>query len=314
MAKKKKDIFDAAYQNKELYIQDNYLVKDDESPTKLPKHRQIAIVSMLSVLLVCIAFVFYWTYFGPQSRQSSLVIEATAAPQVTPEDTLALAEYEILPTPTPRPVLQKYSEYVDVYPDLVGWISIGNIKVDYPVVRSPDPSDQLKYLDKGPDESASVSGSIFLDFRNSIDASDRHTIVYGHNMKNGSMFGQLDLYLGRTFFSDHLIIRYDTLYEELEWEVFNVFETTTEFYYIETYFSTDEDFVNLMMQCVYKSYYRDNTTVITAEDRVLTLSTCTNDIADGRLVIQAKLITPLEAEETKVEEPAESADHEPEAP
>ena len=113
-------------------------------------------------------------------------------------------------------------------------------------------------------------------------------------MKDGSMFGQLDMYLKKTFFEEHMIIRYDTLYQELEWEVFNVFKTTTDFYYIETYFTSDDDFVNLMAQCVYKSYFNNNETVISADDTILTLSTCTDgNNEEERLVVQARLITPL---------------------
>ena len=176
-------------------------------------------------------------------------------------------------------------------------------------MQSPDPSDPFKYLELGPDENESKNGAIFLDIRNSIDASDRHTIIYGHNMGSGAMFGQLDLFLSRRFFFDHLIIRYDTLYQDLEWEVFNVFLTTTDFYYIQTYFTSDDEFLALMNQCVLKSYYNDNKTQITAEDRILTLSTCTNEYEDGRLVLQARLITPLEGEETPVpEEAAETPD------
>ncbi len=292
MPRKNKENFDAASTNKEKFIKDNYLVKEDMSQKASANKKNIAIAFMLFVLLALIVFVFYKTYFSSTKSQQTVELSQATATEYyspTPEITLYPA------TPAPRTVLSKYDEYTEIYPDLVGWISIDNIKVDNPVVQSSDPLDPLKYLVKGPDEKESKYGAIFLDIRNSADASDRHTIIYGHNMKDGSMFGQLDMYLKKTFYDTHLIIRYDTLYQELEWEVYNVFKTTIDFYYIETYFTSDEDFVNLMMQCVYKSYYKNNEAVITPEDRILTLSTCTdgnND--DERLVLQARLITPLD--------------------
>lgn len=237
-----------------------------------------------------------WTYFiSPRLNPTSLE-HSTAAPiAVTPAPTDDATLYPA--TPTPRPILSKYDEYFELYPDIVGWISIDNIKVDYPVVQSPNPNEPHKYLTLGPDEQQSDAGAIYLDIRNSIDAGDKHIIIYGHNMRSGAMFGQLDKYLSRTFLQEHLIIRYDTLYQELEWEVFNVFETTTDFYYIQTYFRNDTEFLNLMTQCIYKNYYHDQTAVISPEDTILTLSTCTSSYDDGRLVIQARLITPLEDHE-----------------
>jgi len=310
MGKKNKTEFDAASLNKEQYIRDHYLVKEDKKADTIPKGKRIVIISMLSFLLISSAFLVYWQfYLRPDRTVESVNLEATPTIEITPAPT-NIGRKNIDGVPTPRPVLSKYDEYKDIYPDIVGWISIDNIKVDYPVVQNSEPSVMHKYIDLGPDQKPNEKGAIFLDIRNSIDASDRHSIIYGHNMADGSMFGQIDKYLKRNFFFDHLIIRYDTLYEELEWEVFNVFITNTEFYYIQTYFQSDEEFVNLMTQCVYKSVYNDNETVISPEDRILTLSTCTNKVDDGRLVLQARLITPLESEEKTVEEQLSSESNE----
>lgn len=295
MAKKQKKVndLDDAKVNKDAYIKGNYLVDVPEAKPAMTKNKRIITAMMLSLLLVCLAFVVYWIYFiNPINSKTIEHLQATAIIELTPAPSMDDSAL-FVSTPTPRPILSKYDEYLEIYPDIVGWISIDNIKVDNPVVQNPDPSNPFKYLDLGPDENPSKYGALFLDIRNSIDVSDRHTIIYGHNMRDGSMFGQLHKYQSRSFFTDHLIIRYDTLYQELEWEVFNIFITNTEFYYIQTYFASDEDFVSLMTQCIYKSYYNNNQTVISPDDHILTLSTCTNDTDDGRLVVQARLITPL---------------------
>lgn len=297
MAKKKKDDFDAASLNKQQYIRDNYSAKAEQEPESPPnKERQKIVVSMLSVLLLLSVLFLSWNFIISPRLNSASLEQATAVPIVaTPSPTAVESLYPA--TPTPRPILLKYEDYSEKYPDIVGWISIDNIKVDYPVVQSPNPNDPHKYLTLGPDEKQSEAGAIYLDIRNSIDAGDKHIIIYGHNMRSGAMFGQLDKYLTRSFLQDHMIIKYDTLYEELEWEVFNVFETTTDFYYIQTYFKDDADFLNLMTQCIYKNYYHDQTAVINPEDTILTLSTCTSSYDNGRLVVQARLITPLEGDE-----------------
>ena len=291
MSKKNKENFDAASLNKEDFIQKNYLIKEDDNTTKSITKKQTVIAVMLFIFFACLVFILYQSFFNtPETHPVSEQLQATAVASATPSPELTAFPV----TPAPKTILSKYDEYFDIYPDIVGWISIENIKVNYPVVQSPDPRDPSKYLTKGPDEEDSKYGAIYLDVRNSIDASDRHTIIYGHNMKDGAMFGQLDLYLKKTFYDTHLIIRYDTLYQELEWEVFNVFKTTTDFYYIEAYFTSDQEFIDLMNQCVYQNYYGDYSTVIAPEDRILTLSTCTDgNNKNERLVLQARLITPL---------------------
>lgn len=297
MAKKKNNDFDIASLNKERYIESKYVKESDPADNNTTtQQKRTVLVFFMCFVLISFSVLVYVLYFYKNDTAlapTSVAIVSTPAAEATEEISHA-DRFDLAATPEPRQILSKYDEYLDIYPELVGWISIDNIKVDNPVVQNSDPSLMHKYIDLGPDMEPSKHGAIFLDIRNSMDASDRHTIIYGHNMKDGTMFGQLDKYLDRDFFFDHLIIRYDTLYQELEWEVFNVFITNTDFYYIQTYFQSDEEFVNLMTQCVFKSYYNDNKTVISPDDRILTLSTCTSKIKDGRLVIQARLITPLD--------------------
>ena len=280
MAKKKNSDFDIASINKEQYIESNYIKESGSADNNLARQKRTVLIFFMCFILVSFSVLVYVLYFNKNDNApapTSVAIASTPTAEAT-EEIFHDGRFDLAATPEPRQILSKYDEYLDIYPEIVGWISIGSIKVDNPVVQNSDPSIMHKYLDLGPDMEPSDHGAIFLDIRNTKDASDRHTIIYGHNMIDGTMFGQLDRYLYPDFFYDHLIIRYDTLYQELEWEVFNVFITSTDFYYIQTYFQSDEEFVNLMTQCINKSYYNDNNqTVISADDdRILTLSTCTN--------------------------------------
>lgn len=261
----------------------------------LPKDRseilQLLVICVMAVVLIVCVFILI------DKRRTQNRIEAIIAetPQVTAEVTEIEPTDEYndtvhVSTENTYEVLDKYASYFMQYPDLVGWISIEGANVNYPVVQSKDFNNPHFYLDKGPDRQYSESGAIFMDTRNIISELDRHIVIYGHNMKDGSMFGSLDQYKNKYFRTTNNIIKFDTIYAEYKWELINVFITTPEFYYIQTYFENDEDFMNLMNKCIKLSIY-NNDVIISPEDKILTLSTCTNDIKDGRLVIQGRLIT-----------------------
>lgn len=87
-----------------------------------------------------------------------------------------------------------------VSPDQVAWLHIFNTDVDYPVLQG---KDNIEYLNKDPFGDFSLSGSIFLDYRNHSDFSDDYSLLYGHHMQHGAMFGALDDFQDRTYFEEH---------------------------------------------------------------------------------------------------------------
>ncbi|MGQ0512963.1 sortase domain-containing protein, partial [Bacillus sp. D-CC] len=106
-----------------------------------------------------------------------------------------------------------------------------------------------------------------------------------------SMFGSLKKMLDEDFFKSHRKLYYDTLFEGYDLEVFSVYTTTTDFYYIETDFSSDMEYTSFLEKIQEKSLHRTNTRV-TASDQIVTLSTCDYalDPEAGRLVVHAKLV------------------------
>lgn len=172
--------------------------------------------------------------------------------------------------------------------DVVGWITIEGTKIDYPILQA---EDNFHYLTRNFYHEESRAGSIYLDYRNDIRLEDeRNVIVYGHRMKDGSMFQQLTKYLDKDFFDTHRTIQFDTLYESYEGEIFAVYNTLTEFNYIQTDFDNDAEFAELLTQFKNKSKFESDVEV-TENDIILTLSTCDYqlDRDAGRLVVQAKL-------------------------
>src|SRR5699024_8753004 len=138
----------------------------------------------------------------------------------------------------------------------------------------------------------SRAGSIFLDYRNDIRLTDeRNIVIYGHRMKDGSMFQHITKFLDEDFFNEHRTIEFDTLYEHYEAEVFAVYNTLTTFDYIQTYFENDTDYETLLTDIKGNSKFKTDVEV-TADDKIITLSTCDYvlDKEAGRLVLHAKLI------------------------
>jgi sortase B len=173
-------------------------------------------------------------------------------------------------------------------PDTVGRIMIVDIGIAYLVVQA---DDNDRYLNTGYAGSESKGGAVFLDYRSDADAQPLkgHYILYGHNMKNGTMFHNLMEYKDKDTFYANRIIRFDTLYEDHTWEIFSAYVTSTDFYYIETAFAGDKEWFKFLGEIKKKSMYETNT-ILSPKDVMLTLSTCTYEFENARFVVHARLI------------------------
>ena len=174
--------------------------------------------------------------------------------------------------------------------DFFGWLKIADTVVDYPVMYSPDEPE--RYLHEDFDRDYSESGELFADAN--IDPNGYHYLIYGHHMFNGSMFGSLPKYEEESYFNDHRIIRFDTMSERNEYEIFAVF-------YSKVY-NDDEDvfkyynYANLDDESTYNNYvsnvkalsiYDTGITPVYGE-KIITLSTCNYHTDDGRFVVCAR--------------------------
>lgn len=171
--------------------------------------------------------------------------------------------------------------------DVVGWITVDGTQIDYPILQG---EDNDAYLTTNFEGRESRAGSIFLDYRNDILSKDLNTVIYGHRMKDGSMFQHLNKYLDEDFFFQHRTFEYDTLFKSYEAEVFAVYPTLTDFNYIETRFDTSEEYRELIDEIKARSKFSTDID-IAEDDQIITLSTCDYmlDEDHGRLVVHAKL-------------------------
>lgn len=174
--------------------------------------------------------------------------------------------------------------------DLAGWITIPNTRIDYPLVHT---TDNDYYLTHAFDHSYLAAGSIFMDYRNSKDLSANYnTVIYGHNMMSGAMFASVANYFSRSYFDEN---RYIYIYTEegiYVYQVFNIHRVRTDkdLTYVTTYFETGEDFVEFCNTMKSRSAIYVDDVTFNENDRIITLSTCTNVHEDERYCLQAKLV------------------------
>lgn len=185
-------------------------------------------------------------------------------------------------------VREQFNELKEVNHDILGWITVDNTKINYPILQS---EDNEYYLTRNYEREESIAGSVFMDYRNDITDYNSNIILYAHWMKDDSMFNGLDKFLDEDFFYNHEAIYFDTMYESYQAEVFSVYNTTTDFNYIQTEFDHQHEYGSLLTEIKQKSKY-DTDIELGMEDQIITLSTCDYmlDPDKGRLVVHAKLI------------------------
>lgn len=115
---------------------------------------------------------------------------------------------------------EKFMRLKKINDDITGWIHVPGTEIDYPVARG---SDNSYYLKHGIDKKRSARGSLFMDYRNLGIGQDFNTVIYGHNMKDGSMFGDLVKYKEASFFYDHSLIEYVTEQGMTTWKIFSIY-------------------------------------------------------------------------------------------
>ncbi|MCI6266809.1 MAG: class B sortase [Erysipelotrichaceae bacterium] len=177
--------------------------------------------------------------------------------------------------------------YIQKNPETVAWIQVNGTNVNYPIVQH---SDNEYYLEHDFYQRKTNIGWIFGDYRNNFDSFNNNTIIYGHNLINGTMFGSIPKLLNSTWFSNpnNHYIKLSTKTTNSIWQIFSVYkiEPTTD--YLQAKFNSTiayQDFLNKLKN---RSSYQFNIDV-NYTDKIITLSTCDN-IGTKRVAVHAKLI------------------------
>lgn len=165
--------------------------------------------------------------------------------------------------------------------DAIAWIKVNGTDIDFPVVKGTDNS---YYLTHNFDKEKNKAGWIFADYRNKFDGTDKNIIIYGHNMKNGSMFASLKDVIKEEWYNNenNKYIALITENENCKYQVFSVYQIETEEYYLQINISNFKEFVEKIKGRSKKDFNVD----IKETDSILTLSTCA-DNTKYRVVLHA---------------------------
>ena len=230
---------------------------------------------------------------------------ASPAPAATPTPEAQVVD-EPLPTPnentivlslpTEPPPQESFAELLRYNPDTVGYLSIGEI-VDLPVVQREN--DNEYYLTHAYSGEEAREGALFLDGANRL--SDENLIVYGHNMRNGTMFGELSSFGEREFLLENAVVRFDTLYENALYVPFAMFEASMDendaHYFDVRQIVFDETSFELFVLKLRSRSVFDVPVEVEYGDQLLTLVTCSYNDDDGRYIVALRKLREGETEE-----------------
>ena len=280
--------------------------KGKRKPIKNKKLSFIMMILSAIVYLICVFYISRWYVQGLKIKyltndiiSSTEIIEKE---EETIEESTEKPVEEPVEAPTEEPVYypNDYWDYIDVpfmnvnfsellekNSDTVGWIKVEGTKVNYPVVQT-DNNDY--YLSHAFNKRSNDGGWIFADYRDDFVNFGKNTIIYGHNMNNKTMFGSVPQMLYNSYLSnsDNYYIKISTPTCNTVWKLFSIYTIEPETYYLKTNFRTYsfEEFINTLKG---RSIYNFGTDV-TADDKILTLSTCDNT-GTKRVAVHAKMIS-----------------------
>jgi sortase B len=202
----------------------------------------------------------------------------------------AMAQYAVLPEqPDPDDGLPwpevDFDALREVNPDIVGWIYSEDTPIHYPVVQGEDNEFYLHHLFDG---SAGRTGCIFLEAQNAPDFSEPHSILYGHHMRDGSMFKSLKYYQEQDYYEEHPILLLETPEKWYRLEVFagRVASTDSDAWQLD--FESPEERQKWIDRQMEQSVFHSDV-VPGAEERILTLSTCSYEFQNARFVVHCVL-------------------------
>lgn len=182
------------------------------------------------------------------------------------------------------PLTVNFERLSQVNDDVVGWIYSDDTPIDYPVVQA---EDNQYYLHRLIDHTEDFAGSIFMDYRNARDFSDLNTILYGHNMKNQSMFGTLQAYNDQSYFDAHPILYLLTPNQAYKIELIANFGTD----HVSDIYQIPGSYEEQMELLDYAKQHSLITSEVSFEkdDRLITLSTCDVEYDTARFILIGKL-------------------------
>ena len=253
--------------------------------------KQRVVLALLAVLFA-VVFVFFAVQVyivlkeykeadaAYQQMQDEFVVVPTTAFTTVPT-----SEFSDVPAVETSGITVDFAKLQASNADVTGWIYCADTPINYPVVQA---KDNATYLHAGLDGNYLRSGTIFADYRNKPVGEDRQFILYGHSMKNKTMFGSLMGYKKQAYFDAHPVLYYLTPDAEYRIELFAgcVMKVAEILYQPDP---SVEEFASYMEEMKSKSTFRSDVTV-TVEDTIVALQTCSYEFDNARYVALGKLV------------------------
>lgn len=266
--------------------------RDDEITEKL---RKIIFLFALIVVGVCLCLVgdYYYDNYENYKTNEGLLEVYKNVEEDDKDETSSLSD----PKDPERIPLAGANALLEINPDSIGWIEIPGTGISLPVVQGKDNQEYLHTDFKGEEQKA---GTLFLDYRNKFGTEDDsdNLIIYGHNMKDQSMFGKLqNYYYNSSYYGEHPLILLNSNYDKFEYVIYgyylvsdSAYEKNTEYYFNYNNVLDFEDEANYFeyINNVKRRSLILNNVDMEYGDELLTLSTCLGQVSGGRLVIAAR--------------------------
>lgn len=247
------------------------------------KHYNKKKSNILSIILMCF-FIILLLYSGTKiviwymNNQNNKKISDEIAEFVTVDETKEDNEEKYV---------VDFEKLKEKNSDIVAWLKVNGTNIETIVVKS---TNNDYYLTHNFNKEYNAAGWIFADYKNKLDGTDKNLVIYGHNMRDNSMFGSLKWVINEDWYNNE-DNKYITLITENEtqiYEVFSVYQIEKEDYYIQTNFNTEKEF-STFLETIKKRSKKDFNVDVNKEDNILTLSTCANN-NKYRVVLHAKKV------------------------
>lgn len=206
--------------------------------------------------------------------------KATADPHATEEP--EAPKYD----PNVSPLSVDFESMLADNDDVRGWLYNPDTIVNYPVAQS---KDNDYYLYRFIDGSSNSSGTLFVDYRCAADFSSNHTIIYGHNMKDGSMLSTITNYWKQDYYEEHPFMYLNTPTQNYRIDLFSAYVTPADSDAYDIYFDDGADYMAYLEKLLSRSNFTSDVE-LTENDKILTLSTCTYEYDNARYVVHGKLV------------------------
>ena len=243
------------------------------------------IVFLCCVLIVCLCMIFVVGKIFLQENKEDVYEKMQDENEIFEEkDEEEDVVKETVEIPIDFQSLQSQNE------DIYAWIQIPGTVVDYPILQHPE--DDSYYLNRTVEKRQGLPGSIYTEALNQKDFSDRNTLIYGHNMKNGSMFGDLSRYMDSSYMQEHNRIVIYTPEHIYTYQVFAAVTYDNRHIMYAFDFTTEaglQEFLDSIFSVRNMSGYIDQNVEVHSSDKIITLSTCTGN-KSRRFLVEAVLV------------------------